>query len=140
MRLTATESRLRFAAFRVARLATVDAAGRPLLVPVTFVLSDADVLYVPVDHKPKTTRRLRRLDNIVANDRVCFLVDVYDDDWTRLWWARADCSAVVRADVPAEALSLFQGKYTQYRERPPGAPVIAAQVDSWHGWSYSPVV
>ncbi len=120
MRLTAAESRHRFTAARVARLATVDAGGRPLVVPVTFAVSPTDLIYVTVDHKPKSTRSLRRLANIAANDQVSFLVDVYEDDWTRLWWARADCRAVVRDEVAADVLALLQAKLRAVRGAPAG--------------------
>ena len=48
---------------RVGRLATADATGRPLVVPVCFVF-DGDALYSAVDDKPKRTRNLRRLRKI----------------------------------------------------------------------------
>jgi PPOX class probable F420-dependent enzyme len=88
MRLSAAEARSRFAGARVARLATVSATGVPHLVPVTFAVLGERIVFV-VDDKPKSTTRLRRLDNIAARPTVCLLVDIYDDDWTRLWWARA---------------------------------------------------
>ena len=44
MRLSAAEARERFAAARVARLATADAEGRPHLVPVVFAV-DGDRVY-----------------------------------------------------------------------------------------------
>src|SRR5262249_12517357 len=55
--LVEAEARRRFAAARVARLATVAADGRPHLVPVTFAVR-GDVLVTAVDHKPKRTTRL----------------------------------------------------------------------------------
>ena len=81
-----TEARSRFAAARVARLATAGADGRPHLVPVVFAL-DGDTLYTAVDDvKPKaSTTRLRRLRNITENAAVAMLADHYDDDWTALW-------------------------------------------------------
>ena len=63
MRLTPDEARERLGAARVARLATVSATGQPHLVPVTFAV-DGDMIYIAVDHKPKTTTKLRRLANI----------------------------------------------------------------------------
>ena len=72
-------------AARVARLATVSATGQPHLVPVTFAV-DGDMIYTAVDHKPKTTTRLRRLANIAANPQVTLLADHYADDWDQLWW------------------------------------------------------
>ena len=86
------EARARFAAARVARLATAGPDGRPHLVPMVFAV-EADTVYSAVDAKPKATSRLRRLANIAANPAVALLVDHYDDDWSRLWWVRADGSA-----------------------------------------------
>ena len=82
----------RFAQSPVARLATVGADGRPHLVPVVFAVHE-QVIYSAVDAKPKTTQRLRRLANIESNPQVSLLVDHYDEDWTRLWWVRADGDA-----------------------------------------------
>ena len=69
---------------RVARLATADPAGRPHLVPFCFVL-EGDELLSAVDAKPKSSRRLRRLENVRANPAVSVLVDHYEEDWSRLW-------------------------------------------------------
>src|SRR5690242_5550222 len=87
---------------RVARLATVDAGGRPHLVPVCFVLGRAtgergdrpagDRIYVAVDHKPKRGTELRRTANLRATGIACLLVDRYDEDWSLLWWVRLDGS------------------------------------------------
>src|ERR671935_2729089 len=86
--------RNRVAAARVARLATVDARGRPHLVPFCFVL-DGEELLSAVDAKPKATQRLRRLENVRANPAVSVLVDHYEEDWSRLWWVRVDGRAEV---------------------------------------------
>ena len=65
MRLPASEARARFVGARVARLATVSAAGVPHLVPVTFAVIGERIVFA-IDDKPKSTTRLRRLDNIAA--------------------------------------------------------------------------
>src|SRR5215212_2608193 len=65
-RVTPDQARQRFAAARVARLATADAAGRPHIVPVTFAV-DGDVVYSAVDAKPKRGTALKRLANVTAN-------------------------------------------------------------------------
>ena len=89
------EARLRFAAARVARLATADAEGVPHVVPVVFAV-DRDTIVVAVDHKPKRTTALKRLANVRANPRVALLADHYaDDDWDALWWVRADGAGTV---------------------------------------------
>lgn len=141
MRLSATEARDRFAAARVARLATVSAAGVPHLVPVTFAVlprpgSGGERIVFAVDDKPKSTTRLRRLENIAARPAVCLLVDVYDDDWTRLWWARADGTATV---LPAddEAVDALAARYPAYVEKRPGGPVVSIDVTAWTGWAAS---
>ena len=67
--MTPYETRRRFAAARVARLATADAAGRPHIVPVTFAV-DGDVVYTAVDAKPKQSTALKRLANVAANPAV----------------------------------------------------------------------
>ena len=136
MRLPEDDARARFAAARVARLATADAKGRPHLVPVTFAV-DGDDIYVAVDHKPKTTPALKRLSNIAENPQVSALADRYDDDWDALWWVRGDGTARVIATDTAVALQLLTARYRQYRDNPPPGPVIAITVERWSGWAAS---
>ncbi len=131
------EARERFAAARVARLATVSAEGVPHLVPVTFAVRD-DVVVFAVDHKPKSTTSLRRLRNIAENPAVCFLADGYSEDWTQLWWARADGYARVLPDAErAEPVSWLVAKYEQYAARPPEHAVVVTDVHTWSGWTGS---
>jgi PPOX class probable F420-dependent enzyme len=147
--VTPEQARDRFAAARVARLATADADGVPHLVPVVFAVSvsvdgvDSEVVYSAVDAKPKRSTALRRLANVAANPRVALLVDHYDDaDWDALWWVRADGHGRVLEptdDEARHAFALLSARYGQYRtERyrtePPG-PVLAVDVDRWLGWS-----
>jgi PPOX class probable F420-dependent enzyme len=134
--MDADQARALFDTARVARLATAGADGRPHVVPISFAL-DGDTLYSAVDHKPKRTLRLRRLANVAANPNVSVLADHYDDDWSTLWWVRADGSArVVAADAPehARAVALLAARYEPYRERPPAGPAIAVAVERWTGW------
>jgi PPOX class probable F420-dependent enzyme len=126
--------RRRFATAAVARLATLSADGCPHLVPVVFALA-GDTVYTAVDGKPKSTRRLRRLANIAANPRVSLLVDHYDDDWTQLWWVRADGLACILDDEAADgARALLRAKYPQYQVVPLDGPVIAVHVSRWSSW------
>jgi len=132
--MEAGEARARFAAARVARLATADAGGLPHLVPVCFAVA-GDTVYSAVDDvKPKTTRRLRRLANVAANPAVALLVDHYEDDWSALWWVRADGRGRVLDDAP-DAIALLAARYEQYRAAPPAGPVLAVDVERWTGWS-----
>lgn len=135
--MTPEEARERFAAARIARLATVDPAGRPHLVPIVFALED-DRLYSVVDAKPKRTGALRRLANVRQNPTVALLVDHYDDaDWSALWWVRADGHGrVLEPDDPEarRAVALLARRYPQ--QRAAGA-VLAVDVARWSGWSAS---
>ncbi|MFE3165716.1 TIGR03668 family PPOX class F420-dependent oxidoreductase [Streptomyces sp. NPDC059224] len=131
--LTEDEARRRFAGARVARLATVDESGRPHLVPVVFARYGADGIVTAVDHKPKTTPRLKRLRNIAAQPCVSLLVDEYDENWDRLWWVRADGEARVTPADPA-VIQPLREKYPQYREHPPNDRVIRVTVSHWTGW------
>ncbi|MFE0454146.1 TIGR03668 family PPOX class F420-dependent oxidoreductase [Streptomyces sp. NPDC058914] len=139
--LTSAEARERFAAARVARLATVGPEGRPHLVPVVFTL-DGDTVMTAVDHKPKGTARLRRLTNIEADPAVSLLADHYEEDWDRLWWVRADGAARVlpgadRSPEAARCVALLTAKYGQYTGRPPTGPVVVVDVVRWSGWRAS---
>lgn len=138
LKLTAEEARQRFASAAVARLATVGPAGKPHLVPVTFAV-DGDLIYSTVDDKPKRTRRLARLRNIMSNPHVALLADHYEADWDRLWWVRADGLATVlgHPDAIPGLRELLEQRYPQYRRRPPAGPVIRVAVRRWTGWSAS---
>ncbi|MEV0483328.1 TIGR03668 family PPOX class F420-dependent oxidoreductase [Streptomyces sp. NPDC050508] len=138
MKLSPHVARERFAASPVARLATADAHGVPHAVPVTFVVL-GDALYFAVDHKPKSTWNLRRLRNIRENPSVTLLVDHYADDWSTLWWARADGLGEVLEDGQEQhrAVELLCGKYDQYRNSPPEGPVVAIRVEQWSGWAFT---
>src|SRR5881396_2148871 len=125
----------RLKAARLARLATTDPDGRPHLVPIVFAL-DGDTLYSAVDRKPKRSSKLRRIENARARPDVTILVDHYDDDWSRLWWIRLRGRARVLdgGDEHDRALALLRDKYPQYREEPPGGPVLAVDVIELRSW------
>lgn len=138
MKLSQLAARERFAASPVARLATADAHGVPHAVPVTFTVLN-DVLYFAVDHKPKSTWDLRRLRNIRENPAVTVLVDHYDEDWSTLWWARADGHGDVLEEGQERdhAVGLLCAKYEQYKASPPEGPVVAVRVEKWSGWAFA---
>ena len=123
---------LRFATARVARLATVTPAGAPHLVPIVFALV-GDVLYSAVDGKPKRTRKLARLANIAAEPRVSVLADHYDEDWSLLWWVRADGVGRI-VDESVAGLRALTGRYPQYQESPPAGPFLEITVERWTAW------
>lgn len=117
-------------------LATVRPDGRPHVVVVTYAVA-GDSIVTAVDQKPKTTKRLQRLVNIEKHPAVSFLVDHYEADWDRLWWIRVDGRATIHetGDVWDEAIAALIEKYSQYKEAPPGGPVIAISQDAVTSWA-----
>lgn len=124
-----------FAESPVAMLATSGADGAPHIVPVVFAVH-GDVVYTAVDAKRKSTRRLRRLANIESNPRVSLLVDHYDDDWSQLWWVRADGEAAIHysGEEMASGYALLRKKYLQYQRIALDGPVVTIHVQRWSSW------
>lgn len=105
--------------------------------PVVFAI-ESDSLWTAVDEKPKSSRSLRRLENIRANPRVSLLVDHYEDDWSALWWVRVDGLATVLepgSDEEAVGIARLAAKYAQYQAAPPAGPVVLVKVETWRSWS-----
>jgi PPOX class probable F420-dependent enzyme len=126
---------------RVGRLATADAGGRPLVLPVCYAF-DGAVLYSAVDAKPKRTRDLRRLRNVAENPNVSLVVDDYDEDWSRLRWVIVEGAARVTesGEEFTRAIDLLREKYPQYRtmslDREAGA-VIRIQPARMLAWRFA---
>jgi PPOX class probable F420-dependent enzyme len=136
--MTPEEARARFVDARVAHLATAGADGRPHVVPITFAL-EGDRILTAVDAKPKREGPLRRIENILVNPSVAVLADVYDADWTRLWWARADgVASVVSGGASLQhVIALLRARYPQYGDTDIPGPAIVIRVERWSGWSAS---
>lgn len=135
-RATATEL---FGRSPVARLASVKPGGGAHIVPVTFAL-DGAFLFSMVDHKPKTTSSLRRLENIGDNPSVSMLVDHYEEDWSKLWWVRIDGEAAVVESGSnwSMAQRLLMGKYPHYAAEPPIGAAIVVAIEKVKWWEASP--
>src|SRR5579872_4365947 len=101
---------------RVGHLATADGQGAPHLVPVCFALGPA-TLYITIDEKPKrrSERPLKRLRNIAENPEAAFLVDRYDEDWTRLGWVmlRGRAEILAAGTEHDSAQALLRARYAQ---------------------------
>lgn len=124
---------------RVAHLATSDQYARPHVVPIVFVYEDPH-LYTPIDRKPKRVddwRRLRRVQNVVTNGRASVVVDVWDEDWSRLRYVLLEGTAdLLESGAERDrAIALLEAKYPQYAQMPLGdAPVIRVTVEHRVGW------
>jgi PPOX class probable F420-dependent enzyme len=138
--MTRDEAIARLRRARAGTLATVRPNGSPHVVPFVFAIAsegEALTAFWAVDDKPKTRREIQRIENIEANPSVEFVVDGYDDDWSRLWWVRAGGRArvVSSADERTRAVAALGEKYTQYTATPPDGAVIAIEIDRVTGWS-----
>lgn len=109
----------RVRAARVARFATLDAQGRPHVVPVCFFY-DGSMFYTAIDRKPKRVapENLARVRQIRARSQVALLIDEYSEEWTRLWWVLVRGTAKVMSEAPASArakiIRELKKKYPQY--------------------------
>lgn len=106
---------------------------------MTFTLVD-DVMYTAVDHKPKRTTELKRLENVRATPEVSILVDEYDDrDWSTLWWVRLRGLARVVEEGPEyeQGIDALVAKYEQYRSTRPSGPAMVVELIRWQWWSAS---
>ena len=107
-------------------------------VPVVYVVDEDGFVAVPVDRvKPKSTSRLQRERNLEADPRATMLVERWDaDDWSRLWWVRAELRRV--ADPPpaqvAELTARLAARYPQYREEP-FTRVLVLRILGVSGWA-----
>jgi PPOX class probable F420-dependent enzyme len=106
-------------------------------VPVCFAI-DGDRVTSAVDHKPKSTRALARLDDIARTRRATLLVDHYDDDrWSQLWWVRVTGTAAVHepgSPVAVRGVARLVEKYRQYRDQPPTGAVYTVALDQVTWW------
>jgi PPOX class probable F420-dependent enzyme len=123
---------------RVAHLATASKDGTPHVIPICFARVD-DHLYVAIDEKPKrrAPTELKRVTNILENERVAIVADVYDEDWSRLAFVLVSGRARLLQDGPTyvQALGALRAKYAQYRAMAlEGRPLIAVEAERVTRW------
>ncbi len=108
-------------------------------VPVVFAVRDR-WLGIPVDEvKPKASTRLQRERNLETDPRSVLLVEHWDrDDWTQLWWARAELRHQPNpgADLTAGLSDALVTRYPPYRYRP-FAKVLVLRIGNVTGWAGS---
>jgi len=124
---------------RIARLATVDANGRPHVIPVCFIW-DGSCFYSAIDDKPKrvAANQLARVKNIQTTPHVSLVVDHYDEDWTRLWYVlvRGEAELVTIQSERRQAIQRLRTKYPQYdtgmlSDEAPVVRITPARVVGW---------
>ena len=104
---------------RVARMATVDKAGKPHIVPICYAFVSG-LIYTPIDEKPKSVSvdSLGRIKNIRSNPYVSLIIDKYYEDWSRLYYLKITGRAelICRGEEYENALMSLCEKYSQYRD------------------------
>ena len=101
-------------------LGTLRDGEGPDLVPTCFAI-DGNRLAIPVDRvKPKASPDLRRIRNLMGDQRATLLVEGWDPvDWSRLWWARLRLEATAASPADGGRLAeLLRQRYPQYRTTP----------------------
>jgi PPOX class probable F420-dependent enzyme len=122
------------AAERVARLGYVDEDDRPRVLPVTFAVAGGAV-WSAIDDKPKRSAEPARLRHLRRRPEAALLVDVYDDDWSRLAWVQLlGRVEVLPADSAPEAMEALARKYAPYAERTPPGPLLRLTVERARQW------
>jgi PPOX class probable F420-dependent enzyme len=128
---------------RVGHLATANGQGLPHVVPVCYALADQRI-YIALDTKPKRVapERLQRVRNIQQNPRVALVIDLYDEDWSRLAYVLIQGQAEL-LDVDClehqQALRQLRLRYEQYCTMPLELhPVIAITPEHLVHWQATP--
>ena len=137
---------------RRAVLVTLGSSRRLRPVPVCFAVSPppADVVWTPIDEKPKRSEGaggLARVRDILSNPTVAVLADRWDEDWSRLAWLRLEGEATL-LEPPREtgasgenereharAVVALRARYPQYAshalERLPVIRIAVTRAVEW---------
>lgn len=138
MRLDENEARARLDANFHGVLCTLHPDRGPDPQPVVYAVSADGHVGVAIDRvKPKISSRLQREDNLAADPRGSLLIEYWDaDDWSRLWWVRADLRHV--EDPPAmlveDLADRLAGAVPQYADKP-FHRVLVCRIVKLTGWS-----
>jgi hypothetical protein len=141
VRLSETEALARLAAHDHGTLCTVHARRGVDAVPVVYAVDDAGFVGVPIDRiKPKATSRLQRERNLEADPRAVLLIDHWDrDDWSRLWWVRAELRWQPGTDARAAALaSQLAERFPPYRRDQAIVRLLQLRIVNITGWTARP--
>lgn len=111
-------------------------------VPVVFVPVD-DILFSPIDGKPKAGSRLQRIVDLERDPRFTLLLQHYADDWKELWWLRLTGVGTVdtlrESPLRGRVLESLQDKYSQYISTDvltDSEQVLRLQIEKTAAWAY----
>ena len=125
-------------AARVGRLATAGTSGQPHVIPIVFA-TDGQRLYTPIDRKPKrvAANQLQRVRNLLENPKIAFVVDHYEEDWSKLAWVlvKGTGTLLESGEVYTAGTALLEKKYPQYEQMPlkdrPLIVIVPSEIRSW---------
>jgi PPOX class probable F420-dependent enzyme len=119
---------------RVGRLAFLDDADRPRVLPITFALAGGAV-WSAIDDKPKRRPEPARVEWLRRRPEAALCVDVYADDWSKLAWVqllgRVDVVPVAEGATGLDALA---ERYPAYRAKRPPGPLLRLAVERALSW------
>jgi PPOX class probable F420-dependent enzyme len=94
---------------RTCRVATVDEAGRPHVVPVCQAVADGKIYFA-------SGSDARKIKNLAANPRVALTVDLYSEAWSHLKgvMVQGDAALIDKGPRFRKARALLYAKYPQY--------------------------
>lgn len=139
MNFTEDQARTRLAAHDHGVLSTLHAERGVDAVPVVYAVDGDGFVGVPVDRvKPKASTRLQRERNLESDPRATLLIEHWDrDDWTKLWWVRAELQWLAGETVRAEGLGrLLADRYPQYADQP-FERILVFRIVAITGWAAS---
>lgn len=137
MRLAPDEARARLETHDHGILCTVHAERGVDAVPVAYAVDEDGYVGVPVDRvKPKASSRLQRERNLEADPRATLLVEQWNrDDWSQLWWVRAQLRWQGGATDREHALAIrLAERYPQYRDQP-FTRILVLRIVGASGWA-----
>ena len=127
---------------KIARLALINRKNLPEAIPIVFG-RHKDILFSPVDGKPKRSSNLARIKNIEVNPNTMLLFDHYSKDWEKLWWLRLVCVSQVVTDPPDTEFyqTILKEKYEQYQvtrlsNEPYESTFITFNINSVRWWGF----
>jgi PPOX class probable F420-dependent enzyme len=117
-------------------MTTIEIDGSSHSVPVVFA-SVGDEIVSPIDHKPKTGRTLERVKNLRRDGRVTLLIDLWDEDWTKLLWLMIRGRADIDESPPTDLMRAINRRYQQYAPDEVHDALIRIEPTllSWWSWS-----
>lgn len=113
-------------------LGTNGSDGTANVVPVCFTWA-GEAIWIPVDEDAAILSRQRGPE---GGPKVTFMVDRWDEDWTRLSWlvAKGRVTVLDEDQEFERSLAALESKYPQYLKNPHEGPIVRLDVEEWTGW------